>query len=297
MIEKKTTSRIIFNIFNYGFMILFALACILPVWHVVMSSISDPRLLMASSGLLLKPLGEITLEGYKMVFENKQIWTGYLNTIIYVLFTTVAGTILTALAGYLISRKGFKLAKPITLFIMFTMIFNAGTIPTYMLVRNLGFLNTRWAIMIPGLMNAYYIIIMKSAFDQLPPSYEEAAKLDGATPMTILFRILLPMVKPTLAVIAMFTVIMQWNSWYTASIYLPRARNLWPLQLFMRELLINNDTSKIVTNAAEANAMVNMTGNLVNYCVTVVGTAPILLAYPFAQKYFVKGITLGGVKG
>ncbi len=297
MIEKKTTSRIIFNIFNYGFMILFALACILPVWHVVMSSISDPRLLMASSGLLLKPLGEITLEGYKMVFENKQIWTGYLNTIIYVLFTTVAGTILTALAGYLISRKGFKLAKPITLFIMFTMIFNAGTIPTYMLVRNLGFLNTRWAIMIPGLMNAYYIIIMKSAFDQLPPSYEEAAKLDGATPMTILFRILLPMVKPTLAVIAMFTVIMQWNSWYTASIYLPRARNLWPLQLFMRELLINNDTSKIVTNAAEANAMVNMTGNLVKYCVTVVGTAPILLAYPFAQKYFVKGITLGGVKG
>lgn len=297
MIEKKTTSRIIFNIFNYGFMILFALACILPVWHVVMSSISDPRLLMASSGLLLKPLGEITLEGYKMVFENKQIWTGYLNTIIYVLFTTVAGTILTALAGYLISRKGFKLAKPITLFIMFTMIFNAGTIPTYMLVRNLGFLNTRWAIMIPGLMNAYYIIIMKSAFDQLPPSYEEAAKLDGATPMTILFRILLPMVKPTLAVIAMFTVIMQWNSWYTASIYLPRARDLWPLQLFMRELLINNDTSKIVTNAAEANAMVNMTGNLVKYCVTVVGTAPILLAYPFAQKYFVKGITLGGVKG
>ncbi len=115
--------------------------------------------------------------------------------------------------------------------------------------------------------------------------------------MTILFRILLPMVKPTLAVIAMFTVIMQWNSWYTASIYLPRARNLWPLQLFMRELLINNDTSKIVTNAAEANAMVNMTGNLVKYCVTVVGTAPILLAYPFAQKYFVKGITLGGVKG
>ena len=297
MIEKKTTSRIIFNIFNYGFMILFALACILPVWHVVMSSISDPRLLMASSGLLLKPLGEITLVGYKMVFENKQIWTGYLNTIIYVLFTTVAGTILTALAGYLISRKGFKLAKPITLFIMVTMIFNAGTIPTYMLVRNLGFLNTRWAIMIPGLMNAYYIIIMKSAFDQLPPSYEEAAKLDGATPMTILFRILLPMVKPTLAVIAMFTVIMQWNSWYTASIYLPRARNLWPLQLFMRELLINNDTSKIVTNAAEANAMVNMTGNLVKYCVTVVGTAPILLAYPFAQKYFVKGITLGGVKG
>ena len=297
MIEKRTVSRTIFNIFNYGFMILFGLACLLPVWHVVMASISDPRLLMGSSGLLLKPLGTPTFEGYKLVFQNAQIWSGYLNTIIYVLFTTVVGTIMTALAGYLVSRKTFKLAKPLTLFIMFTMIFSAGTIPTYMLVRNLHMLNTRWAIMIPGLMNAYYIIIMKSAFEQLPPSYEEAAKLDGATPMTILFRILLPMVKPTLAVIAMFTVIMQWNSWYQASIYLPRARDLWPLQLFMREMLINNDTSKIVTTANEANAMVNMTGNLVKYCVTIVGTAPILLAYPFAQKYFVKGITLGGVKG
>lgn len=296
MVEKRTISRVIFNIFNYGFMAIFALVCLLPVWHVVMASISNPRLLMSSAGLLLKPLGEPTLEGYKMVLANKQIWTGYANTLIYVAFTTIVGTMMTALAGYLVSRKNFKPAKGLTMFIMFTMIFNAGTIPTYMLVRSLRMLNTRWAIMIPGLMNAYYIIIMKSAFEQLPPSYEEAAKLDGASPLTILFRVLLPMVKPTLAVIAMFTVIMQWNSWYQASIYLPRARDLWPLQLYMRELLINNDTSKIVTSASEANAAINMTGNLVKYCVTVVGTAPILLAYPFAQKYFVKGITLGGVK-
>ena len=296
MTEKQTASRIGFNIVNYSFMVIFGVACFLPFWHVLMASISDPRLLMNSSGLLLKPPGKITFDGYKMVFQNKNIWTGYLNTLFYVLFSAVVGTIMTALAGYLISRKNFKAAKPLTLFIMFTMIFSAGTIPTYMVVRGLGMLNTRWAILIPGLMNAYYIIIMKSAFEQLPPSFEESAKLDGASPVEILFRILLPMVKPTLVVIVMFTVIMQWNSWYPASIYLPRASEAWPLQLYMRELLINNNVNKIVTSADEANALVNMTGNLVKYCVTVVGTAPILMAYPFAQKYFVKGITLGGVK-
>lgn len=296
MIERNSPSRIGFNILNYAGMLLFALACLLPFWHVLMCSISDPRLLMANSGLVLWPLGKPTLDGYKLVLQNKDIWSGYLNTFIYVIATAVLGTFMTALAGYLVSRKNFKLAKPLTLFIVFTMIFSAGTIPTYMVVRNLGLLNTRWAIILPSLMNAYYVIMMKSAFDQISPSYEDAARLDGAGPLTTLFRILLPMIVPTLVVIIMFTVIMQWNSWYAASIYLPRARGMWPLQLFMREILINNDTSKIVTNAQDAKAMVNMTGNLVKYCVTVVGTAPILLAYPFAQKYFVKGATMGGVK-
>lgn len=296
MVEKNTPSRIGFNILNYGFMFLFAVACFLPFWHVLMCSISEPRLLMANSGLVLWPLGKPTLDGYKMVLQNKDIWSGYGNTFVYVFSTAVLGTFMTALAGFLISRKNFKLTKPLTIFIVFTMIFSAGTIPTYMVVRSLGMLNTRWAIIVPSLMNAYYVIMMKSAFDQLSPSYEEAARLDGAGPLAILFRVLLPMVKPTLVVIIMFTVIMQWNSWYSASIYLPRARDMWPLQLFMREALINNDTSKLVTTAGEANAMVNMTGNLVKYCVTMVGTAPILLAYPFAQKYFVKGVTMGGVK-
>lgn len=296
MINKNTPSRIIFNIFNYGFMILFAVVCFLPIWHVVMASISDPRLLMNASGLILKPLGDVTLEGYKMVIHNKDILSGYMNTIIYVVTTAVAGTFLTAIAGFLISRKNFRLAKPLTFFIMFTMMFNGGIIPTYMVIRGLGILNTRWSVILPCLMNAYYIIIMKSSFEQLSGSYEESAKLDGATPITILFKILLPLVKPTMVVIIMFTVIMQWNSWYSASIYLPRERDLWPLQLFMREMLIQNDTSKIVTNLSEANAVIDMTGNLVKYCVTVVGTLPILCAYPFAQKYFVTGITLGGVK-
>lgn len=296
MIERRSKSRILFQICNYSFMIFFAAACFLPLWHVLMASVSDPRLLMGSSGLLLKPLGEMTMKGYKLVMRNKDILTGYINTLLYVVAVAAAGSFLTAIAGYLISRKNFKLAKPLTVFIMFTMMFSGGLIPTYMVVRNLGLLNTRGAIIIPGLMNAYFIIMMKSAFEQLSGSYEESAKLDGAGPLTILFKILLPLVKPTIVVIIMFTVITQWNSWYSASIYLPRRRDLWPLQLFMREMLIQNDTSKIVTSAEEANAMVKMTGNLVKYCVTIVGTLPILCAYPFAQRYFVTGVTLGGVK-
>lgn len=296
MIEKTTTGRIVFNFFNYGFMILFSFICIIPIWHVLMASISDPRGLISSSGVIWKPIGEATLRGYELVLKNKSIITGYTNTLCYVAFAAVAGTILTAIAGYLISRKNFKPAKLLTIFILFTMMFSGGLIPTYMVIRNLGMINTRWAVMLPGVINAFYIIMMKSAFEQLSESYEESARLDGAGPVTILFRILLPLVKANLAVIVMFTIVQQWNSWYPASIYLPKVREYWPLQLFMRELLIQNDTAKIVTGTDAAQAA-SYTANLVKYCVTIVGTLPILCAYPFAQKYFVTGITMGGVKG
>ena len=296
MIEKTTPSRILFNILNYSFMIFFSFVCIIPLWHVLMASISDPRGLMAASGVLWKPIGEATLRGYEMVLKNKSIIIGYGNTVFYVVFAAVAGTILTTVSGYLISRKNFRPAKFLTLFIMFTMMFSGGLIPTYMVIKGLGMINTRWAVMLPGVMNAFYIIMMKSSFEQLSDSYEESARLDGAGPVTILFRILLPLVKAGLAVIIMFTIVLQWNSWYPASIYLPRVREYWPLQLFMRELLIQNDTAKIMTGTDAAQAA-DYTANLVKYCVTIVGTIPILCVYPFAQKYFVTGVTMGGVKG
>ncbi len=296
MIEKKTASRVVFNIFNYGIMALFALICIAPLWHVAMASVSNPRMLVASSGLLWKPVGEITFKGYELVFRNSNIMTGYANTLLYVAWHAIVGTFMTLIAGFLVSRKGFKLQTPLLLFIMFTMMFSGGLIPTYQVQRALGFINNKWAMMIPGIMNAFYIIMIKSAFDQLSPSYEESAKLDGAMPLTILFRILTPLILPSLAVVIMFSVVMQWNSWYPASVYLPRAREDWPLQLFMREVLVQNNTAKI-TSGLDAAAKADLTSNLVKYCVSIVGTLPILLAYPFAQKYFVKGVTLGGVKG
>lgn len=296
MIEKTSVSRVIFNIFNYGFLILFSIACLIPIWHVAMASVSDPRLLMGSKGVLLKPLGDITWEGYEMVLHNKSILTGYANTILYVLVTTVIMAVATLIGGFLLSRHNFKLKGPLTIGIMFTMMFYGGLIPSYMVVRNLGMLNTRWSVLIPGVLNAFYIMMMKSAFEQLPSSYEESAKLDGAGPLTVLFKILVPLLKATIAVVVMFNVIQQWNSWFSASIYLPKARDYWPLQLFMREILINNDSSKMATSL-DAESASSFSGNLVKYCVTMVGTLPLLCAYPFAQKYFVAGVQLGGVKG
>lgn len=296
MVEKLKPSRVVFNVLNYGFMILFAFICIVPIWHVIMASISDPRLLMNASGIIWTPLGDITFDGYGLVFQNKSVLIGYANTLLYVVWNTVVGTLFTVIAGYLVSRKDFKMAKPLMYFILVTMMFSGGLIPTYQVIRALGLINTRWALMLPGLLNAFYITMMKSAFEQLSESYEESAKLDGAGPLTIMFKILAPLVKANIAVIAMFTVVTQWNSWYTASIYLPAERDLWPLQLFMREILIKNDTAALISGS-DVGSVADYTSNLVKYCVVVVGTLPVLCAYPFAQQYFVKGVTLGGVKG
>lgn len=277
-------------------MILICIACIAPIWHVTMASISDPRQLMASTGLLLKPMGKTTMKGYKLVLSNSNILMGYVNTVIYVVSTTIIGTVLTVVAGYVISRKNMKLKTPITLFILFTMMFGGGLIPSYMVNKTLGLINSRLAVIIPGVINAFYIVMMKSAFEHLPTSYEESAKIDGAGQVTILTRILAPMVKATIAVIVMFTAIMQWNSWYQASIYLTARRDLWPLQLILREVLVQNEVSKVLSET-EALREADYTANLVKYCTVMVGTLPILCIYPFVQKYFVKGVTLGGVKG
>jgi putative aldouronate transport system permease protein len=249
----------------------------------------------AGSNILVWPVGEKTLQGYGLVFKNPSIATGYYNTLIYVVGTTLIGTTLTTIAGYVLSRKT-KLKTAFTLIIIFTMLFNGGLIPSFMVNLKLGLVNTRLAILIPGVINAFYIIIMKSAFEQLPESFEESARLDGAGPVTVMIRILVPLVKATIAVVVMFIIVQQWNSWFPASIYLQKRRDLWPLQLFMREILVQNDTAKILSGS-DAAAKADLVGNLVKYCVTIVGTLPILMVYPFAQKYFVKGVTLGGVKG
>lgn len=296
MVNQQSLSRIIFKLFNAALMIVLSFLFLAPLWHVLMSSLSGPRELMSASGLLLRPVGEVTLDGYSLVFKNASIITGYINTLIYVAGTTFLGAFLTLLGGFVVSRKSAKLTMPITLFILFTMMFSGGLIPSYIVNRALGLVNNRLALLIPGCTNAFFIFMMKSAFEQLPESFEESARIDGAKPLTILFRILAPLVKATSAVVIMFGVVMQWNSWFPASIYLTQRRDLWPLQLFMREILVQNDTSKVLIGA-DALSRADFTSNLVKYCVTIVGTLPVLMVYPFAQKYFVTGVTLGGVKG
>jgi len=294
VIEKLTPSRVIFNIINYSFMILLCIVCIAPVWHILMASFSDPRTMMATPGLFSRIVGKPTLEGYRIVLSSPSILTGYRNTLFYVTAATLLGVVMIAIGGFVLSRKT-KLQTPLTLMLVFTMMFSGGLIPSYIVNMNLGLLGNPLALIIPGCINGFYVIIMKNSFSQISPSFEESAKLDGAGPLTILVRIQLPLVKATVAVIVMFLVVQHWNSWFPASIYLTRRRDLWPLQLFMREILVQNDTKMI--SADEAASSASLVNNLVKHCVTVVGTLPILFAYPFAQKYFVKGLTLGGVKG
>ena len=293
IIRSRTDA--LFDTGVYAIMIAFSAIFLYPVIYAISSSFSGAEALLHQE-VWLWPV-DVTLKSYQLVFEHEYVLPSYGNTILYTVLGTTYSVLLTILGAYPLSRSYLPFRDFFMLIIAFTMLFGGGLIPTYMVIRSLGFINTRWAIIVPALMNAYYIIVMKSAFEQLPGAYEESAKLDGEGPVRILFQILLPLVKPTLVVIIMFSVIGQWNSWYPASIYLPRVREKWPLQLIMRSLLIQNDVSKLLTSSSEANHVVNMTGNLVKYAVTIVGTLPILVAYPFAQRYFVTGITLGGVKG
>ncbi len=296
MVEKSTTSRKIFVVFNTLFMIGFAFICFAPLLHVIMASISEPRLLMQNNKLLLWPLGKATLRGYGLVLNSKNIINGYINTIFYVVSSTFLGLILTLISGFLLSRKDFRISKFLTVMILFTMMFNGGMIPTYMVVKGLHWINTPFAVIIPGVINAFFILIMKSTIEQLPASYEEAAMLEGASQLRILFSIIVPLVKSFLAVVIIFTAVLQWNSWFQASIYLTNSRDLWPLQLIMREILVQNDITTTLTGS-EANLQTDLFRNLVKYSSVVVSTLPILCIYPFCQKYFVQGVTLGGVKG
>jgi len=293
MVEKMSVSRIIFNIINYGLIALFCIVCLAPIWHVFMSSISDPRHLMMSTGINWSPLGDIQWRAYEMVLSNRGIIMGYVNTAIYVTASTMLGLTLTAIAGYVLSYRT-KLRMPLMIMIVFTLMFSGGLIPSYIINMSLGLINNRLAVIIPGATNAFFIIIMKNAFEQLPGSFAESAKIDGAGPIRVLVSIMLPLVKPTFAVLALFMIMMNWNSWFHEAIYLPNRRDLWPLQLVMREILVQQDVTTVT--AGEAAAMANLMVQPIRHAVTIVGTLPVLFVYPFLQKYFVAGMTLGGVK-
>lgn len=298
MVEQKSISGRIFDIFNYVFLTLIGLLCLYPMIHVIMGSVSDPTLLVDHRGLLLVPEG-FTSRGYEIVFNNPNIWSGYGNTLFYVIVGTVLRTFMTMLGAYVLAQKDFLPRKPLMLIFVFTMYFSGGLIPDYLLVTNLHLLNTRWAIIIPTLINTWNMIILRTAFVQVPESLIESARLDGAGDMRILFNIVVPASKATLAVIVMYYAVAEWNSWFSAAIYLPNARDKYPLQLFLREILIANSAGGNTTAAggADVDALDALIEDVVQYSTICVATIPILCVYPFVQKYFVKGVMMGSVKG
>lgn len=282
----------IFEVFNILFLILLCLVTLYPFIYVLFASLSEPAWVVQQRGLIWHPSG-LNLEAYRLVFDNPMITSGYLNTLFIVSAGTVLNVFMTALGAYGLSRQNVMWKNPIMFFIVFTMFFSGGLIPSYLLVTGLGMLDSLWALIIPGAVSAFNLIIMRTAFQSIPHSLEESAKLDGANDFTVMIRIILPLSMPVIAVMILFYGVGHWNSWFGAMIYL-RDRELYPLQLVLREILITNSTDSMLTSAGTADKM--PIGETIKYATIIVATVPILLLYPFLQKYFVKGVMIGAIK-
>ena len=283
-------------VFDYILLGGFALICLMPVLHVAFASFSDANWVMNQSGIILWPHG-FSLEGYKLVFNTKQLMNSYGNTFFYVFASTGLGLLITVLGAYPLSKKEVLWSGALMLLISFTMLFNGGIITFYMVVKNLGLYNTRWAVILPSCVSAFNLILVRTAMASLPPALEESAKLDGAGPVRILFQITLPLIKATLATVILYYAVAHWNSWFNASIFLTE-RDKFPLQLILREILITNDTTSATNSSSgELAGMADTYKQLVKYCTIMVATVPVLCFYPFIMKYFKKGVMIGSIKG
>ena len=289
----RTNGEKVFSVFNTLFMVLLCLIMLYPLWYVVMASFSDPIQYLTHKGPLLIPKG-FTLEAYKLVFSNPNIATGYQVTLFVVVVGTVVNLVLTILGGYFLSRRGSVFVRPVMFAITFTMLFPGGMIPMYLVVRQLGLYDTVWALIFPVAISTYNMIVMRTSMLGVPESLEESARIDGANDFTILGRIIVPVVKPTLAVLLLFYAVGHWNSWFNAMLYI-RRHEMYPLQLILREILIQNSTDNMLADVAtDRRQFVTL---IVKYAVIMVSTVPILCLYPFLQKHFVKGVMVGSLKG
>ena len=291
--NKRTISGTIFNICNIIFMMLLACVMLYPMLHVLFASLSDSTRVMQHSGLLLKPLG-FTLEAYKAVFRDERVFSGYTNTVIVLLGGVAINIVLTCIAAYFLTRKNIMLQKPIMILITATMFISGGLVPFYLVVKNLHLTDTLWSLMLPVAINTYNLIIMKTGFASIPESLEESAKIDGANDEWILCTIMVPLAMPTIAVIILYYAVYHWNAWFNAMIFL-RKRNLYPLQLILREILIQNQTDQQVHMESLQNA--ESVSESIKYATIMVSVIPAFIIYPFLQKYFVKGVMVGAVKG
>ena len=293
MAIKKTTGELMFTILNSIFMTFLILITFYPLWHVLVASFSEPARVLSHRGVFLWPK-DFTFYTYNFLFKHPLLLTSYGNTIYYVLFGTLINLLMTFHAAYVMAKRGLYFKKYIMFFIVLTMFISGGMIPSFLLVQSLGLYNTVWAIVLPGAINTYNMIMMRTYFMGLPVDLEESARIDGAKELTILYRIVLPLSAPIIAVITLYYGVSHWNSWFREMIYL-RDRVRFPLQSVLREILIlgqmsalQEETDAFVYRSVEAT---------VKYATIVVATVPILCVYPFLQKYFAKGVLVGALKG
>ena len=282
------------NIFLLSMLIIITLY---PVYFVIVSSLSHPVQLFRSSSLIMWPRG-FSLDSYRIVFTNRWIYLGYRNTLMYVTMGASLSLFLTFLGGYVLSRKYLPGRGIFLSMIIFTMFFSGGMIPTWILVDTLGMRDTIWAMILPGAMSTFNLIVMKTFLQNLPDELEESARIDGANDWTILWRIVAPLSTPALAVVGLFYIVAGWNSFMPAMLYL-RDRNLLPLQVILREILLQNSSDAMNLNFNDTGGNEDFVAyeETVKHASIIVTTVPILCVYPFLQKYFVKGLMIGAIKG
>lgn len=290
---KRGRSEVAFSVFNYVFFVILCIIMVYPFWHVVMMSLSSVEA-TAKGGVFLWPKG-FNLDTYIKVFKDPSIWSGYFTTVMVTLAGTFFGTLFTATTAYPLSKKDLPFGKTMLFLVLFTMLFSGGMIPGYLLMKNLNLIDNRLSLVLPGLISAYNVIIMKSFFQSIPESLEESAKIDGATEVTIFWKIVLPLSKATVATIALFTAVGYWNDYFSTVLYI-NTKERWALQAVLRYMLTNTNQTMQSAGVTVA-AATNVTAATIKAASVVVATVPILCVYPFVQKYFVKGVMIGGVKG
>lgn len=288
MVEKNSVGGIIADIIIWAVLLFVAFICLIPLWYSLVASVSDGLTLYRTDGMIWWPVGEWNLDGYKHIFANSNILIGYRNTIFYMVSATLVGFVLNVIGGYIMSRKTRYRAVMI-LFVMFTMMFNGGLIPTYIVMGKYGLINNPLAIILPTSTNSFFMIMMMNGFGSVPESTVEAAELDGAGHLRIMFQVSLPQCMSIATVILLYSVVAQWNSWFQAYVYLSSATEWWPLQLFVNRMIGENTNFML-------GGSIDYSRYLIQYGLAVIATVPILIVFPFFQKYIEKGAVLGGVK-
>ncbi|HLR11302.1 MAG TPA: carbohydrate ABC transporter permease [Sporosarcina sp.] len=291
---RETKADRLFTILNYVFLSIVALLVLYPLLFVVSASFSNPQYVI-SGEMWLWPK-EFTVDAYEKVFKNKEIINGFINTVKYTVAGTALNVVMTILAAYPLSRKDFKGRGFFMAFIVFTMFFSGGLIPTYLLIRDLGMLNTFWVMIIPNAVAVWNIIIMRTFFQGIPTELEESAKIDGSGNFRILWSIVLPLSFPVIAVMVLFYSVGHWNSYFQALIYLQDEKR-FPLQLILRQILIQGQADDMVKGTSESFLQQQLSVEGLKYAVLIVANLPMLMLYPFLQKYFVKGVMIGSLKG
>lgn len=296
--KREAWSDRVFDTVNKLFLLVVLIVVLYPLVYVVSASISDP-VYVNQGKMWLFPRG-ITFEGYARVFQNPEIWSGYRNTILYTAGGTLINLLFTVPGAYALSRKDLKGRGVMMGLIVFTMFFGGGLIPTFLLVSGLGMLDTVWALLIPNAVAVYNLIICRTFFqNNIPRELQESAEIDGCSNTMLFLKIVLPLSAPIIAVMGLYYGVAHWNSYFSAIIYI-KDRSLYPLQLILREILVQNqmsDTMLMTGDDMEAMAKQARIADIIKYAVMIVSSLPIIIVYPFMQRYFMKGVLIGSVKG